>query len=130
MSVSRGRPAEIKQGTLAKKRPRCYLAFPDGLELNRREHAGSLRLNGGKGRRIETQGVQNGRRDLGGAHFGADGVGFEARLRQQQNDVGVVMREAAVLGQFRRAAGVSNADVRGHDDVRRAWIRVWVVEVD
>ena len=39
------------------------------------------------------------------------------------------MGEPAVLGQFRGAAGVSDADVRGHDDVGRARVYGWVVVV-
>src|SRR5579872_3288727 len=56
--------------------------------------------------------------------------GLEIRVGEQQNDVGVVMCEPAVLGQFLAAAGVSNADIRGHDDVGRARIygRVVVIE--
>ena len=73
--------------------------------------------------------MENGRRHLGGAHSGADGLGLEGWIGQQQNDVGVVMGEPAVLGQFLGAAGVSNADVRGHDDVRRARVDGWVVVV-
>ena len=56
-------------------------------------------------------------------------LGLEARIGQQQNDIGVVMGEPAVLLLFRVAAGVSNADIRGHDDVRRAGVLGWIVEV-
>src|ERR1700729_4233654 len=40
------------------------------------------------------------------------------------------MGEATVLLLFRSAAGVSNADVRGHDDIGCARVSGWVVEVD
>ena len=53
----------------------------------------------------------------------------KARIGEQQNDIGVVMGEPAVLGLFCVAAGVRNADVRGHDDVRRARVYGWVVVV-
>src|ERR1700722_16427392 len=51
-------------------------------------------------------------------------------MGQQQDDVGVVMAEAAVLLLLCGAAGVGNADVRGHDDVRCAGVYGWVVEVN
>ena len=47
--------------------------------------------------RIETQRFQDRRSDLGGLHRGVDGLGRNLRVRHQQDDVGVVMREAAVL---------------------------------
>ena len=97
--------------------------------MDRRKDAGSLSTNGTQGRRIETQGLEDGRRHLDGAHSVADRLGLEGRIGQQQHDIRVVMGEPAVLGQFRRAAGVSNADVRGHDDVRRARVYGWVVVV-
>ena len=40
------------------------------------------------------------------------------------HDVGVVMREAAVLGQLLAAAGIGDADVRRNQNVRRAWIAI------
>ena len=89
----------------------------------------SLSKNGTKGRRIEAQGLEDGRRHLGGAHFGADSLRLERRIGQQQNDIRVVMGEPAELRQFRRAAGVSHADVRGDDDVRRARVCGWFVVV-
>ena len=67
------------------------------------------------------QGFEERRRHLGSAHCGAYRLGFEARMGQQQNDIRVVMGEPAVFGQFLGAAGVSTADVRSHDDVRR-WL--------
>src|SRR3984957_461527 len=51
-------------------------------------------------------------------------------MGQQQNDVRVVMGEAAVLGKFRGAAGVSNSDVRGDDNIRRAWVHGRIVVVN
>src|SRR5208337_3980588 len=114
-------------------------AFADGLlglvilvhtgQWDRRKHARSLSINGIKGRRKDTQGSEDGRRHLGGAYFGADRLGLEARVGQQQNDIRVVMGEPAMLGQLLAAARVSNADVRGHDDVRRARVYGWVVVV-
>src|SRR5208283_4230414 len=106
------------------------MAFADGLlELDRRKNARSLSTNGTEGGRIDAQGLEDGRRHLGGAHCGANRLWLEARMRQQQNDICVVMREPAVLLQFRGTAGVSNAHVRGHDDVRRARVLCWVVVV-
>ena len=35
-----------------------------------------------------------------------------------------------MLGQFRFAAGVGDADIRGYDDVGRARVHGWVVEVE
>ena len=53
-----------------------------------------------KSPRIETQGLEDGGRHLGGAYIGADGLGLEGRIGQQQNDIRVVMGEPAVLRQF------------------------------
>jgi len=44
------------------------------------------------------QGLEDGGRDLGGAYCRADRFGPEGWMRQQQNDIDVVMGEAAVLG--------------------------------
>ena len=105
-------------------------AFANGLlEAGRRKYLRTLSTNGIKGRRTETQGLEDGRRHLGGAHFGADRKGLEGWKGQQQHDIRVVMGEPAVLGQFLGAGGVSDADVRGHDDVRGARVHGRVVVV-
>src|SRR5260370_497184 len=109
----------------------CAVGWPDFgdglLELGRGKNAGSLSANGIEGRRIETQGFEDGRGYLDGAHFGADRAGFEGGMGQQQDDIGVVMAEPAVLLLLPGAAGVNNAGVRGHDDfgLSRAfgWVR-------
>src|SRR5271170_426479 len=88
------------------------------LELNPRENACSLDTNGKEGPRIDTQGFEDGRRHLRGSYPLANRPGLEARMREQQNDIRVVMGEPAMFCQFRSAAGVSNADVWCHDDVR------------
>src|SRR5579862_1473481 len=99
------------------------------LKWRRRKHARSFSTNGIKGRWIDSQSLKNGRRHLCGAHFGVNRLGLEVRFGEQQHDIRVVMCKTAVLGQFRVAAGVSNAHVRGHDDVWRARVYGWVVEV-
>ena len=45
--------------------------------------------------------------------------GLKAWMRHQQHDVGIVMREPAMIRDHRRAAGVGYADVRGDDNIRR-----------
>lgn len=100
------------------------------LELNRRQDARSFNANGIKGLRIDTQGLENGRRHLGGTDGGFYRRRREARFRQQQNDVGVVMRESAVFRLLRGAAGVRNTHVGSHDDIRRAGIYGCVVVVE
>jgi hypothetical protein len=69
--------------------------------------------------RIQPQRLQDRRRYLRGCRFGRDGLCREAWMRYQQHDIGIVMREAAVIRDHRRAAGVGYAHVRGHDNVRR-----------
>ena len=109
------------------------LGFGDGLpgEFDAGKNAGSFDPNG-----IQT-GWDRGRAPcrMVGATWAVptsalDCLGLEGRIGQQQNDVGVVMSEAAVLGQLRFAAGVSDADVRGDDDVGRARVYGWVVVVE
>src|SRR6202043_1947737 len=89
------------------------------LELNGRKHACSLGTNRIQSPGIDTQGTEYGWRDLGCAHFGTNCFRFKGGMGQQQDDIGVVMGESAVLGLFGVAFGISNADVRGHDNVRR-----------
>ena len=45
--------------------------------------------------------------------------GCDVRVRYQQHHVGIVMREAAMLGLLFGASGVNHADVRRHDDIGR-----------
>ena len=71
-----------------------YLSWTAG------KHAGSLDTNGSKSRRVDSQGLEDGWRHLGRAHFGVDRLGLEARMGQQQHDIRVVMGEPAVLGSF------------------------------
>src|SRR6516164_2394175 len=119
-----------KQWTLRKVRPPSVnRAFTNWLECNPRKDARSLLADCIQGCRIDAQGFENGRRHLRSTHCSTHRAGFEPRNRQQQNDVRVVMGEATVLGLFRVAAGVSNTDVRGHDDVRRAGVVGWIVVV-
>jgi hypothetical protein len=62
-------------------------------------------------------------------NLGTDRVGPEADLGEQQHDIGVVMGEPAML-RLLRGAGVSDADIRGHDDVRTTRIYGCFVEVE
>ena len=55
--------------------------------------------------------------------------GWNDRIRQEQNHVRVVVSEPAVLGEFLGAARVGHADVRSHNNVRRARILGWFVVV-
>jgi hypothetical protein len=43
-------------------------------------------------------------------------------VRHEHHGVGVVVGEATVFGEFLRAAGVGDADVWGHQDIRGAGI--------
>ena len=52
-------------------------------------------------------------------------MGPECGIGEQQDHVGVVMREAAVLGELRLAAGIGNAYVRRDDDVRSTRVPTW-----
>src|ERR1700679_99911 len=94
------------------------------------KHGRSLGNYGSQCRRVEAQSLEDGWRYLDSAYSFANRFGFVGRVGQQQNDVRVVMSEAAVLGQFRGAAGVRNAHVRGHDDIRRARVFGWIVVVE
>ena len=99
-------------------------------EFDVRQNGSALNTNGIQLARIQVERFQDGWSNLGGAHAGVDCLGLEGGIGHQQNDIGVVMGEAAVLRLFLGAAGVSNADIRGDDDVRRARVdrRVVVVE--
>src|SRR5579885_2474742 len=101
-----------------------------GFELDRRKNGRSLFANGIQFAWIDAQRLEDGRRDLGSADGGFDGPGIESRIGEQQDHVGVVMRESAMLGLFMVAAGVSYADIRGHDDIGRARILAGIVEVE
>ncbi len=71
-----------KQRTLPKERPLSVTCvWTELLELHRRKNAGSLNANRIQRGRIETQGLEDGRRDLRRAHCGAHRPRLEARMR-------------------------------------------------
>src|SRR5665213_397644 len=74
--------------------------------------------------RIEAKRFQDGRRNLVGLDAGINNPGSEVGVGDQHDDVGVVMREAAMLHQFRGTSRVDHSHVWGDDDVRCAWIAV------
>ena len=53
----------------------------------------------------------------------------EARLGKQQNDIRIVMGEAAMLSDFRHSSGVDDADVRSDDDVRGTRVSKGIIEL-
>src|SRR5271166_5607988 len=57
-------------------------------------------------------------------------MGAEAWVGEQQHDIGVVMGKPSVLRLLLGTAGVSDADILGDDDVRRAGVDGWVVIVE
>ena len=59
------------------------------------------------------------RRDLCGCRGGRDGLCGKAGIGYQQHDIGIVMREPAVISHHRRAARIGHAHVRRHNNVRR-----------
>ena len=59
-----------------------------------------------------------------------NGPRTEAGKRQQQHHVGVIVGKAAMFLLFGMAAGVSDADVRDYDDVRRARVSGRIVEIN
>ena len=67
---------------------------------------------------IETERLENRWRDLLGFDRARDGSPIEAGIRQKHYDVGVVMREAAMLGEFLGTARIGDPDIRRDDDVR------------
>ena len=99
------------------------------LEWDCRKHVRTLSANGVKCPRVEIQCLKDGRRHLCSAHLRVDRLRTEGRVGQEQNDVRIVMGEATVLRELLCAAGISDADIRGHDDIRRARVYGWVVEV-
>ena len=100
------------------------------LEVDVGKNAGPFGTNGIQLRGIDVERFEDGWRHLGGPNLGADRLRLEGRMRHQQNDVGVGMGEPAVLGQLCFAARVSDAHVRGYDDVRRPRIYGRVIEVE
>jgi hypothetical protein len=99
-------------------------------EFHIRKNTGPFNPNGIQRRWIEVECFEDRGSHLRRANAHTDCLGYKRRIRQQQNDIGVVVAKAAVFGKFRFAAGVSDADIRSDDDVRspRVLGRVVVVE--
>jgi hypothetical protein len=104
--------------------PRSQPALPVIAKVQRHTgaHLRVLLLNGLELVRIQPKSFQNRRSDLQGFDRCRDGLGLEARVRQQQHNVIVVMCETSVLSEFLGAAGVGSGDIWSNEDVRRAWI--------
>src|SRR5215472_6026149 len=103
--------------------------FRPSLEWNRWQNRGSFLTDGIKLPRVNVQGLENGRSYLGCAHCRPHCTRFETRIGQQQNDIGVVVREAAMLRLLMVAARIGDADVWGHDDIGRAGVLFRIVVV-
>ncbi len=102
----------------------------DGLpEVDGGQNACSFGADGVELVGIDAEGLEDCGSDLGCANFRKDCSCVEARVGKQEHDVGVVMGESAVLGELLAAAGVDDADIRGHDNIRSARIDGWVVVV-
>src|SRR5581483_5832578 len=69
--------------------------------------------------RIETQRLENGRRDLPVRDALADISGVELRIGDDEQDVGVILGETAVFGDLLAALAVDRAGDRLDDDIRR-----------
>jgi hypothetical protein len=72
---------------------------------------------------VEAERPQNRRRDLLVLDPVVNRASFEARVGDNQQHVGIVVREAAVLGDLRRVLAVDRAMERLDDDVGRAALR-------
>src|SRR6516225_1559745 len=71
---------------------------------------------------VEAESLQDRGSHLSRFHKAVDGPGRKARTGYQQHHIGIVMREAAVLGLLLEVSGIDHADVWNHDDVRRPGI--------
>src|SRR5580704_204311 len=100
-------------------------SFLSWLQLERvRQHRRAFDLHGVQSIQIHPERFQDGWRYLHRCDWSGYGRRGQAGIREQHHDVGVVMREAAVLSQFLAAAGICNPDVRSDKDVRRAWVGI------
>ena len=90
------------------------------VEAETWQNLGALLLHGSQVVGIETQRRQDRRRDLSGFDWARHRRGRHRRVGHQHDYVEVVMREAAVLGEFLGASRIGDADVRLDDDVGRA----------
>src|SRR5215470_20264511 len=102
------------------------------LEVQAGQNGGAFLLDGIKTGRVEPQGRQNRRCYLGSLDEACQDPGVEAWVRDQQHDVGIILRKAAVLSLFFGAARVNYPDIRLHDDVGTARVTMrrqpWRVE--
>jgi hypothetical protein len=90
--------------------------------LDFRQHWRAFLLRRVEQGRIEPRRLHNGGRDLTGCYEGRDCLWRKVRIRNQHNDVGIVMREAAVIADHRSAVRVRHVHVRSYDDVGRPGI--------
>src|SRR5690348_12937233 len=66
------------------------------LEIQRREYARALSAHRIQGPRINTQGLEDGRRHLGCTHLRFYRLAVEIRMGEQHYDIGVVMGKTTV----------------------------------
>lgn len=73
---------------------------------------------------VKAEGLEDSGGDLRCLCGGGDRARGEGRVGEEHDDVGVIVREATVLGELLGAAGVDDAGVGSDDDVRGAWVTV------
>jgi hypothetical protein len=95
-----------------------------GLEAQPRKLLSAFVLNGLEPAWIESERPQDRRRDLSGLDGRRDGLRSETRIRHKQDDVGVVPRKAAMLGDLLLLARVDHPDIGRYDYVRSPRIAV------
>src|SRR5580698_70797 len=71
---------------------------------------------------IESEGLDHGGCDLRGCGYGRDNLRFKAGIGDKHDHVGIVMGEATVVADHRRAAGVGHPYIGCDDNVGRARI--------
>src|ERR1700747_2500983 len=85
-----------------------------------RQHRGAFRPHSIQALGIKSQKLQDGWSYLSSLDEAMDGLRMDVRVRDQQHDVSIIPRVAAVLGLLFVAAGIDHADVWNYHDVRSA----------
>src|SRR5277367_6120149 len=88
--------------------------------IQARQNGCAFLPDGIQARRIEAEDLQDSGGHLSRFHKAVDSARLDARVGDQQYHVGVIVREAAMLGLLLGAAGVNHSDVRRYDDIGRA----------
>ena len=85
------------------------------LQIETGQHAGTLQANRVQSVNRKPERLKNRRRHLLVCYGAADGRGLEAWIRHDEGSMGVIRREAAVLGNLGRALAVDRAGNGLHD---------------